>query len=416
MWTRAEGLLALVLVFAVGSQVSLLYHAPLGALASLALFPLWQRTLATSGWVRLLMGLLAVSAACGLLLSLLARSTHAISTYSIVERSLMLACLVGGLGALLYALARFTPATVALVYGLGMAAAVPLAGINPANPWKFSLSMPVTVVVLALLMRRDRASLQVVALVGLGAVGMVSDSRSYASMMFLAAAILAWNRVLPRLVGARRRWGNLFGLAALGIALFYFMQFALLQGYFGEVTQQRTADQIERSGSLLLGGRPELAASLALLRAHPAGLGSGTIANAGDVYRAQEGMAGIGYDPNNGYVLNYMFGSGVEVHSVAADFWLWFGLPGLAAVIVAGALVASGVNRALRAGAMSGLLAYVGIRFFWDLAFSPASTSMRLAVLAIALAVVALRPGRVVGARDYRSRGSSSAMSQSSAT
>lgn len=388
-WTRAEGVLALGLVFAVGTQISALYHAPIGSLLSIALLPLWMRTAANHRWMLPLGILLALSALSGVALTLLNAGDHATSTYSIIERSLMLVCLVGGVGALLYALSRFRASTVAMVYGLGMAAAVPLAGVNMVNPWKFSFSMPVTVVVLAWLMRSDRAGLQVLATLALGVVGMVSDSRSYASMMFLAAAILAWNRVLPRLVKVRRRWGNVLGLAALGVALFYFMQFALLQGYFGEVTQQRTAEQVERSGSLLLGGRPELAASVALLRHDPAGLGSGTIANSEDVYRAQVGMDGIGYDPNNGYVLNYMFGSGIEVHSLLADFWLWFGLAGLAAAVLLAMIVTNGVNLALRSGAITALLAYVAIRFFWDLAFSPASTSMRLAVLAIALCAVA---------------------------
>ena len=39
-------------------------------------------------------------------------------------------------------------------------------------------------------------------------------------------------------------------------------------------------------------------------------------------------MSALNYDPNNGYVEQYLFGQGYEVHSVLGDLWIHFGVAG----------------------------------------------------------------------------------------
>ena len=46
-----------------------------------------------------------------------------------------------------------------------------------------------------------------------------------------------------------------------------------------------------------------------------------------------QGMASVNYNPNNGYVHNYMFGHGFELHSGLADIWIALSLPGAALLL-----------------------------------------------------------------------------------
>ena len=47
-------------------------------------------------------------------------------------------------------------------------------------------------------------------------------------------------------------------------------------------------------------------------------------------------MIDINYDPDNGYVNNFMFGNGIELHSGIGDLWAFMGPVGL---VVAASLV-----------------------------------------------------------------------------
>ena len=106
-------------------------------------------------------------------------------------------------------------------------------------------------------------------------------------------------------------------------------------------------------------------------------------------------MFSIGYDPNNGYVERFMFGGGIELHSVIGDLWLWFGIAGLAIAVIMIAVILTGLLRALAVNSVSILFVYLVARFFWDLAYSPVTSTMRLwpivASLAIAYASYGLR-------------------------
>lgn len=141
------------------------------------------------------------------------------------------------------------------------------------------------------------------------------------------------------------------------------------------MTQARTAEQIERGGSVVVGGRPELAASMALIARYPWGLGSGIKASYDDVHTAKSAMAGIGYDPNNGYVERFMFGTGIEVHSVIGDFWIWFGLAGTALVVAILILLGTAIKRGYVAGALTPVLVYLVLRALW---ICPSARSTRL--------------------------------------
>ena len=64
----------------------------------------------------------------------------------------------------------------------------------------------------------------------------------------------------------------------------------------------------------------------------------------------------VNYDPNNGYVENWMFGHGYALHSTFGDLWAQYGLLGLVFVaFILGLVVgwlASGIGHGPRAAAL----------------------------------------------------------------
>ena len=162
----------------------------------------------------------------------------------------------------------------------------------------------------------------------------------------------------------------------------------------GPTHRYRSEAQIASTGSILLGGRPEIGAAVALLREYLGGLGLGTLPTFGDVYIAKGGMYAVNYDPNNGYVENYMFGSRIEVHSVLGDLWLRFGVFGMATAVallliaLVGALALIARNRA------SALVVFLAVQTSWETMFSPMyTTAAQILTLAVGLLAV-------VGPRD----------------
>ena len=71
-----------------------------------------------------------------------------------------------------------------------------------------------------------------------------------------------------------------------------------------------------------------MAATRALFVHDPLGFGLGIIPSLTDITVAKTGMSAINYQPDNGYVERYMFGTQFEVHSVTGDLWALFGIPG----------------------------------------------------------------------------------------
>ena len=130
-----------------------------------------------------------------------------------------------------------------------------------------------------------------------------------------------------------------------------------------------------------------MGATLALVGENPWGFGSGVILSQSIVRVAKGGMAALGYDPNNGYVERYMFGAGIEVHSLVGDFWLMFGLAGLALAIAVGVMSIYGLIVRMSLGIASTVVVFLVLRLTWDLLFSPYLTSLRILPLVLAVAL-----------------------------
>jgi hypothetical protein len=273
-----------------------------------------------------------------------------------------------------------------LVYALGFLVGVAAFGEDPAN-WKFSLSVPVTLLVLSLPQVHGRAKFETIALVALAAVSALNDARSGAAMMLIAATLVITQRVGFSGGGRRSMLLILGRLALVAVAGFYSVQALVLDGALGEAAKDRTVEQIQTSGSVLVGGRPELGASIALIAHQPTGYGAGALASPSDIAVAKEGMGRLGYDPDNGYVEIYMFGTGFEVHSLLGDLWILFGLAGMLLAVAVLGFALLGLAHALSRRVATGALVFLVIRCVWDFAFSPFPSAMETLMLALAVSL-----------------------------
>lgn len=400
-WT-AEPVLAVLLCVIIGLRLTLPFNVPAGGVLGLLLIPLWLPLLRRARLFVALAALLVAATATGMLLTWWMAAERVALPSAVIERSALALGLLGAVGALLWARTIVGLPAVAIAYGVGMTLGI-AADLDGSVSWRFTFSIPLTILLLAVAARRDRFVPQLVVVVLLAAIGAVNDARSNTAMLMLAAVVVIWQRIGRATGTTRRRAGNIVGVILFGVAVFFLAQAAILEGFFGEATKNRTQAQIDESGSLLLGGRPEIAASEALIRLHPLGMGSGIVASPADITAAKSAMSAIGYDPHNNYVDRFMFGGGIEVHSLLGDFWLWFGLPGLVACVLIAIIAGLGLERALREGACTALAIYLATRLLWDLAFSPAVSAMKtlpLALVVLAVPVAALIAQRSSSRQD----------------
>lgn len=359
----------------------------LSLLTALVLLPVWWPAMKEFRFIRPLLALAAVAAVWGGVLTAF-ESTRPTSTSLMLEQTFTLLSLAGGVGILLWARTLLGIGGTAVAFGVGALANVALTGGNSANLWKYSLAVPVAIIVLGLASRSPRRWLDVLALGALAAVCLVSDSRSMTSFLLLSGVIVLWQAFMPPGQRRPRPLQTLVLLAVLSLGAFSMLQALILEGALGDAAQQRTQAQIDTSGSLIAGGRPELGAATALISHRPQGFGSGVLPTSQDVWIAKTGMSGLNYDPNNGYVEGYMFGRQYEVHSVLGDMWLRFGPVGAVFSVLLVACAVYAVARSISLKAASGLAVLLTLLGAWDTFFSPLLTSSRTLALLLALTAI----------------------------
>ncbi|MET0725287.1 MAG: O-antigen ligase family protein, partial [Leifsonia sp.] len=314
---------------------------------------------------------------------------HASSIAGLVGSVVMLTGIVSAVGVLLWARGLLPIWLIGALFGLGMLASSVLNGEGDnANPWKFGVGFPVMVIVLALLSRPGLRVAEAVALLVFAVVALGTDSRYRFATLMITAVLVFW-QMLPRFRSRRASTLTMLAMVAAIAAITYNLATALIvDGYLGEQAQSRTIGQLEKSGSLILGGRPELAATIALFQERPFGFGAGVQPTLDDILVAKTGMSAIGYQPNNGYVETYLFGGGFELHSVAGDLWASFGLPGLAFVICAIVLALHMLGHGLANRTASSVVIFLSISTLWNILFSPIYGSLPTLVLTMGLGMV----------------------------
>lgn len=358
---------------------------PLGLVVALMIIPMWFASIRRFRWMSAWMALGLLAAVSGVVISIVQTSREVDPALLAGETATMLAMLAT-VGVLLWARELLGSSRwVMVAFGVGLLANTVLNGLDTPNPWKYQLVVPVAIVLLGVAWTRPVVEL--ICLGALAGVSVLNDSRSAAGFFLAAAVVRLWQF---RRRGATRSnaWITVLALIVLAGALYSTVQALILDGAFGEGTRARSEAQIQGSGSLLTGGRPELGASAALIHQNPWGYGSGVLPTANDVWVAKAGMSRLNYAPNNGYVENYLFGGQFEVHSVIGDLWIRDGLAGAAFAMLSVVLCVWGVATLISQRQASALAVYLTALAVWDALFSPFLTSYRTTAAALAITAV----------------------------
>lgn len=378
---------AMAVVVAVALRVLVWLDIPVGLVVAAMLLPVTARHLGRHRWAVAVAVLCVAAAVAGLVITELRGEAIAVSSTLRISQTAHVLGIPLVLAALLWARSLLGTQRVVLLFALGSLASVALRGVNEDNIWKFSLSVPVALLALSLPWIWGSRLRQFACLAALTAVSAAADSRSLAAMLVIAAALTLFARrssSQPDLI--RGAWPAILRLGLIALAAYFAVQAAILEGMLGEAARERTELQIGRSGTALVGGRPEMGAAAALIAARPLGYGAGALATYDERGTGKEGMWSLGYDPNNGYVDNYMFGNGIEVHSVLGDLWLHHGLAGAALAIGLLIAILHSAGAGIATSAISSVGLFLALRFAWDFALSPLPSA--LLYLPITLAVL----------------------------
>jgi hypothetical protein len=397
---------AVVVLVLLAMRVEIQSGLTVGYLLVAVLTPLWIPALKFYRGARLLLvtGLVAVGS--GLWLTESFAATRDTSLGQLVALSVGLLGILGGIGFILWCRTVLSDAQVALWFGIGLLLGVtPTSDLYLTNPWKFGYSFAITLIVLALARHTGRRWLELVAVSGFTVLAASTDARSAFAILLLTTVIVLWQMRPGRRTRAVSTAWLVLVVGVLTAVVYVIAQALILDGTLGEETQLRSDAQVQTSGSLILGGRPEAAATAALMLYQPYGFGSGTVPSGEDILAAKSGLSLIGYDPDNNYVDIYMFGGHIELHSIVGDLWAWFGIPGLLFTVVLVVVVLRGAAAGIARGTASAVVLYLVIKLFWALPFGPVYSSATLIILAVGLAVMARTPpGSPSGERQPRRR------------
>lgn len=393
-WEVLTALLAGAAAFLAGTDFVLVRGLTVGGLMGAALAPIWIREASRYRGAALGGVLLLACLFSALALATWRSATHPPTEAGVLFELLPVVSAAMCVGALLWAQRVLSPGAVVCLYAVGSFMTATMNSRFAEDPWRFGFSMPSTMLLLGaclLIRRRPRKRLlaDMTALGILTAVTALSGARSMSAFLIMTAVLLLWQH-RPRT--AKRTTSALLSLVlvgALGLGLYRTLEGAALDGYLGQSAQERTEEQTQAAGSLILGGRPEIGATVALMLHEPLGYGAGVMATPTDMQAAKQGMSRLGYDPDNGYVEHYMFGTRIEVHSLIGDLWVWFGLAGL---VLSGwllwlATIYLGRSMSHRTGTALGI--FLALQLGWNLFFGPIISS--LPPLALALGVFLLQ-------------------------
>lgn len=387
---------ALATVLLLSSRPYIGQGVSVGDLAALAFAPLWLPVLKRYPGGRWLFGAGLLATVASVVLTLAAAGDHVVTQNNLVSNTVLITGSVVGVAVLLWAREVLPVWFLGAAWGIGMLVAVvthqEVLGYNRAsggeiNPWKFALAVPVAILLLSLADRTRRRWVEILVLVLLALASARFDSRSYFGEFAIAALLVLW-QLLP---APRKRVSPVRIVLVAGIltaAIYNVGTSLVLGGALGAETQARSLEQVQRAGSILVGGRPEMAATAALFLARPLGFGGGTIATFSDVDIAKAGMERINYDPDNGYVENFLFGEKFELHSMAGDLWAYAGLAGVLLVVVAVVLLLVVLARGMAARAASGLVLFLIVQSLWSLFFNPLYASAPVLVAALGLGLL----------------------------
>lgn len=391
-WQQFERIVAAGIMVACGTRIFLFWGVTIGYVVAAGLLPVWIGSLRRYRGGPLFVIVGAMAALWGLLLSVWVDSAHHVDHKVAIASMATLVGAICSIGAVLWARRVLGMRFVGAFFGLGMLLSAAMkGGAGADNPWKFVIAIPLAVFLLSLLHLSSSRVPELLGLLLFAVVSAALDSRSYFGAFLLAALLVAW-QLRSQTASRRASWvwrASLIG--GIVVAIYNLGTALLLNGALGAEAQQRSISQIDTAGSLILGGRPELAATFALMRSHPMGYGVGVAPNHADMIVAKTGMAEINYDPNNGYVERYMLGGHFELHSIIGDLWSGWGIMGLILVGVIAALLIRSLAEGIGGRMISGVTAFLACWSLWNLLFSPLYSAAPSLIIGIGLTLLPVR-------------------------
>lgn len=387
----AAKVVAFVLLVLLGLRQEINQALTLGDVAALALSPVWLSSLGRYRGGRGFVTIGAAALLLGFFLSAYSVADHGFDRISYFNNSVVFGSLFLTVGVILWARTLMPDWLVGLGLGFGLVLGVSGAGRATENLWKFGYAVPAIVIALSLASYARRKwgpsprMVDMALLLVLAIVSGANDARSLFGMLMLAFTLVIW-QMIPQGRSVRRSVAKtLVAFASLILVTYNVGTGLLVDGYLGAGAQQRSVEQIALTGSLLVGARPEMAATAALFQSRPWGFGVGITPSLQDILVAKTGMAAIHYAPNNGYVENYMLGTHFELHSVLGDFWVLFGLGGVAAAALILTHMVHWIVTAVAGRRATGLVLFLSIITLWNILFSPMYTSVPTMALAVGL-------------------------------
>lgn len=359
----------------------------LGVVLAALTIPLWLSAAVEFRGARLLQILMLAAVLGGGVLLAVSVQSHAFEVQRALGISLAMVLSPVALGFLLWARQLIGLAPVGLLYGFG-------ALIDNAvrfqewgeNGWKYGYSWAVAVILLSLVigLRREKLATAAVFL----ALAIPSVLGGYRTLMVFCVVALAlflfmdWNRRQERFPRIPLLLGLVVGCAAFGYAALTWLS---LSGLLGHEVQTKSEHAIRETGSVLVGGRTEWSATLALMKERFFGFGPGVIPSEVDIEVGKQGLAGIGANPESQHANTYIFDGQFRLHSIFGDLWTNFGIPGLVLAIAAASLATIALIRFGDRDRASGLQILLALWLIWDIAFSPFDSNWRYDVFALAL-------------------------------
>lgn len=393
-------LTAVVALLALGLDVTLPMATNTGLLAAVALLPVWVTAIPRYRGAGTIVVLSVLGLASGALLAAWSSLDHAFSPRQAAETGFLVLTAVGGIGLLLWARRLLPLWTVAVAYGAGELVMGILDAPDSANPYKFELALPLTIIVLAVADARRGRLPALAALAVLGGLNILNDARSAFGFCLVAAALVLWQARPTIRHSGGSRWKSILLLGGIATGGYVAISELLVAGALGAEVQTRSITQIEQTGSLLLGGRPEWTAAWTLMQERPLGFGLGTVPNAADVHLAESGFAVTNIPTAEGYIKNYMFGGRFELHSIVADLWSNLGVIGVALGLVMAGLLIHSFAELLSRRRAGALTCFLVLSSLWYLAFGPIPANLPDVALTLGLLLLPRRVADGYGVKE----------------
>lgn len=385
-WAVMERVAAVAGLLILGLRINLPQGLTVGYAFALAFAPVWLSVVRRYRRAPTMFVLGVLMLLSGFVLTALSAQTHTISVRTLSGQVFLLIGTLAGAGFMLWTRSVIGVRWTVAVYAVGLLLGVsPNGALYDSNPWKYGYAAAASVLILSLagVVRRRWGELLVLTV--LAVVSSLTDARSAFGLLLLTILAVAWQMRPAHPKRSINAASTALAVAGIFVVVYNLGRALILDGYLGQTTQQRSIQQVHDAGSLLLGARPELGATVALMEHQPRGFGLGAVPNLQEILIGKSGMIRLGYQPNNGYVENYMFGSSFELHSIFGDLWAHYGVVGVAASILFVTAVVVRLVSFISTGKASAVLVFVAAQALWNVAFSPLYSSAAFLMLLLGL-------------------------------